>query len=175
MTLADELVAVYNAAGQPVGSAPRSRVLSMNVWHATAPVLLRSGDGERVYVHRRTDTKEWFPGMHDCCAGGVIAAGESPIDCARRELAEELGVRGVALRPLFTMAYDVRPFRSHCFAFEATWDGPIVHQPEEVADGWWMSLDELRTRLADPGWPFVPDGRVLMTEWFRRRDAGELH
>ena len=49
--------------------------------------------------------------------------------------------------PIFGVVYD--PER----------DGPIRHQATEVADGWWMTLADLQVRLADPDWPFVPDGR----------------
>jgi hypothetical protein len=77
-------------------------------------------------------------------------------------------VTGVPLHPLFVLRYDegAGGLRSHLFAFEGRHDGPVRHQPEEVAAGWWMPLSELRERLADPAWPFVPDGRVLVERWF---------
>jgi 8-oxo-dGTP pyrophosphatase MutT (NUDIX family) len=168
----DELVAVYDADGAVVGSATRSRMRAEGLWHATSAVLVRSEDGGRVYVHRRTETKDVFPGAHDCWAGGVVAAGETPAEGARRELAEELGIRAVPLRPLFSARYDVPPVRCHGFAFEARWDGPITHQPEEVAAGGWMTLDGLRARLADPAWPFTPDSRMLIELWFERHQSG---
>ena len=43
-----------------------------------------------------------------------------------------------------------------------TYDGPIAHQADEVAWGGWMTPDDLRAHLADPTWPFVPDGRALI-------------
>jgi hypothetical protein len=42
----------------------------------------------------------------------------------------------------------------------------VSHQPAEVAWGAWMTPEELRARLADPDWPFVPDGRALVERWF---------
>ncbi|GLW95030.1 NUDIX hydrolase [Actinokineospora globicatena] len=169
-----EMVAHYDAAGSVIGAVPRARVRAEGLWHACSSVLVRSGDGERVYVHRRTDTKDVFPGTHDCWAGGVVAAGETPDECAERELAEELGVSGVPLTPLFTMTaeFDLpgrAPVREHMWAYEARWDGPVVPQAAEVAEGWWLPLDDLRARLADPSWPFIPDGRLAVEEWFRRR------
>ena len=115
-----------------------------------------------------------MPGLHDCWAGGVIGPGEDPAGTAARELAEGLGVTGAPLTPLFTLVYDEGPggLRSHLFAFEARYDGPVRHQPEEVADGWWMPVAELRARLADPAWPFVPDGRMLVERWFADQGAG---
>lgn len=164
----DELVARYDEAGTPIGAVTRARMRTEGLWHAATAVLVRSVDGGSVYVHRRTDTKDVFPGRYDCWAGGVVAAGETPEAGARRELAEELGVSDVTLQPLFGFRYVAPPIRYHCFTFEVRWDGPITHQPSEVAWGGWMTLDELRTRLADPSWPFVPDGRVGIEEWFRR-------
>src|SRR4029079_18017787 len=89
---------------------------------------------------------------------------EDPEATAARELAEELGVVDVPLTPLFTLVYDegVGGLRRHLFAFEARYDAPVRHQPEEVADGWWMPVEELRARLADPSWPVVPGGPMLV-------------
>ena len=103
---AAEPVAVYDAAGTVVGVAPRGEVYARSLWHGVGGVLLRSGDGARVYVHRRTATKLVMPGLHDCWAGGVIGPGEDPETTAARELGEELGVAGVPLIPLFTLVYD---------------------------------------------------------------------
>ncbi|GAA3186028.1 hypothetical protein GCM10020255_082700 [Rhodococcus baikonurensis] len=57
---ADEVVAVYDRTGNPIGRATRSVVYSGGLWHASAGVLVRTGDGSRIYVHRRTDTKAVF-------------------------------------------------------------------------------------------------------------------
>jgi 8-oxo-dGTP pyrophosphatase MutT (NUDIX family) len=171
VSASDEQVAIYDEFGHVVGSAPRWRMRRDGLWHAATAVLVRSPDGMSVYVHRRTDTKEMYPGMHDCLAGGVVGAGEEPDAAAARELAEELGVTGVELTPLFQTVYEQGTVRFHVFCYEAFWDGPIVHQSEEIADGGWMSLSELRTRLADPSWPFVPDGRQFIEMWFARQDS----
>lgn len=161
----DELVARYTEAGRPDGAVPRSVLRAEGLWHAATAVLVRSGDGERVYVHRRSDTKDVFPGLHDCWAGGVVAAGETPLRCAIRELAEELGVTGVTPTPLFAFRYVDPPIRYHAFTYEVRWDGPITWQDGEVVAGEWLTVAALRARLADPGWGFVPDGRVAIEKW----------
>lgn len=161
-------MARYDADGRVVGNATRADVRARGLWHAAAVVLVRSGDGRSVYVHLRTPDKDVFPGAYDCWAGGVVAAGEDPAECAERELAEELGIRGVALEPLFTHVFDEPPVRCHNFAYEVRWDGEITHQPEEIVSGGWMSLAELRKWAEDPAGPLVPDGRLGVLEWFRR-------
>ena len=42
-------------------------------------------------VHQRTPHKRLYPSFWDVAAGGVVAAGESYLQGAERELAEELG------------------------------------------------------------------------------------
>ncbi|MGW4766618.1 NUDIX hydrolase [Nocardia sp. NPDC004278] len=163
------MIAVYDAAGREIGSADRATVYRDGIWHASAGVLVRSGDGERIYVHRRTETKMVFAGMHDCLAGGVVDPGETPAQTAVRELAEELGIMLPADAPPLSLraraswdgSWQGAPMRCHLFAYELRYDGPIRHQPEEIADGWWWTDAELRAHLADPTWSFVPDTRIL--------------
>ncbi|MFE1591666.1 NUDIX domain-containing protein [Nocardia sp. NPDC058705] len=165
----DELLAVYNADGVVIGEADRGTVYREGLWHASAGVLVRSADGTKVYVHRRTDSKLVFAGMHDCLAGGVVDAGEDPSDTAVRELREELGIVvpvGTVLPLRATASWDGtwadRALRCHLFGYEYRYDGPVVHQPSEIADGWWWTDAELRAHLSDPAWPFVPDTRTVL-------------
>ncbi|AHH96411.1 NUDIX domain-containing protein [Kutzneria viridogrisea] len=168
MLAGEELVAVYDADGQVVGSAPRRRVRAEGLWHAATMVLVRSVDGSRVYVHRRSLVKDIYPGMTDCFAGGVVDAGEHPDDGAVREVAEELGITGAPLTELFTFRFEQPPLRCHYFVYEVRWDGPLVHQPEEIIDGAWVELPDLIAALADPDSDYVPDGRQIAIEWLNR-------
>lgn len=160
--MSEELVTLVDDAGTPTGSAPRSVMRRDNLRHAATAILLRNRAGQ-VYLARRTTTKDWAPGHWDVGAGGVISFGEDPVSSARRELAEELGVTGVELRPLAANLFSDPTTRCFEHVFEATWDGPVTHQVEEVAEGRWADLDELARLLHDPDQPFVADGRQLLT------------
>jgi 8-oxo-dGTP pyrophosphatase MutT (NUDIX family) len=46
----------------------------------------------RVYVHRRSEAKDVYPGYYDVIAGGVNDVGESYNACAVREIHAELNV-----------------------------------------------------------------------------------
>ena len=160
---ATELVTILDDGGRPCGVATRAQVRRDNLMHAATAVLVTRSDG-RVYVHKRTTTKDIYPGAYDCWAGGVLAAGETPDVGARRELAEELGIRDVALRPILVTRFVDDHVRCVDHVFAVTWDGEVVNQPEEVAWGAWWTLEQLRARLADPSFDFVPDGRRLLAE-----------
>jgi isopentenyldiphosphate isomerase len=161
---AHELVALYDpddVTGLVVGAAQRSKVRAQNLPHAATAVLVRRSDGAW-FVHRRAQTKDLWPGAHDCAAGGVLLAGESPDEAARRELAEELGIEGVAPRALLTAWYRGPDTHYLAHVYEVVWDGEVAFADGEVAAGWWEPESGLRARLADPAWPFVPDTRYLL-------------
>ena len=165
MAAAEELVGIVDESGREVDAVPRSVMRRDNLLHRATGVVVRDSTG-RIYVHRRTATKDVYPGMYDCCAGGVVAAGEDVEEAARRELAEELGVEGVELRPLFVATYADEHTRYLAHVYEARWDGPIHWQEDEVEWGQWMTPAQLRELLADPERPFVPDSGTLLSSWF---------
>ncbi|MEW1958263.1 NUDIX domain-containing protein [Kineococcus sp. NPDC059986] len=164
-----ETVALYDPSdpvGRVTGTASRAEVRARNLPHAATGVLLRHPDG-RVLVHRRTDTKDVNPGAHDCFAGGVVDAGETPRYAAHRELREELGL-DLDLTPVLTRWYRDATVHYLAFVFEARWDGtPLTLQPSEVDTAWWEEPDTLRRRLDDTTWRFVPDTRELLVHWPR--------
>ena len=157
----DELVALLDSEGRVCGSAPRSVMRRDNLRHAATGVLVRNSSGD-IYVHQRTATKDVYPSYYDFAAGGVVAAGEDPYDAVVRELAEELGITGVDLVKLPEGDYADDNTTYHAYLYTCVWNGPIEHQPEEVAWGAWMSPAELAAKLDDPSWPVMPDTAALL-------------
>jgi aminoglycoside phosphotransferase (APT) family kinase protein/8-oxo-dGTP pyrophosphatase MutT (NUDIX family) len=165
----EEVVALYDDGGRPTGAAPRSVVRAQNLRHGATGVIVRDPWG-RVYVHRRTHTKDVYPSRWDFSAGGVLLAGEDPLVGARRELAEELGVTSEPV-PLGEADYADEHTSYRAFLYVTTWDGPITPQPEEVAYGAWLSIERLLERIDDPEIEFMPDSVSLLVAWLRDRAA----
>ncbi len=160
----DEVVALYDpATSTPAGSAPRSRVRRENLPHAATAVLVRRPTGE-VLMHRRSATKDLWPGLLDCAFGGVLLAGESPEAAARRELAEEAGIAdpAVPLEPLLVAWYRDADTWYLAHLYTAEWGGPVRFMDGEVEAAWWEDPDAVRAALADPATPYVPDTRALL-------------
>lgn len=162
----DEIVDIVDAENRVVRRATRREVRAENLPHRGVGILCRDSTG-RIYVHRRTPTKDVFPGMYDMLVGGVVASGESYEAAARREIAEELGIVGPEPRFLFQHHY-VGP-ENHAFVavYEVTWDGPMRHQESEVEWGAFLDIEEVLRSLER--WAYVPDGLEIFE---RYREAG---
>ena len=158
----EEQVALVDEQGRVTGTAPRSVVRRDNLLHSATAILVRDPGG-RIYLHRRSDAKDWSPGHWDAAAGGVIAEGEEPQPSALRELAEELGITGAPLTALGTHLFADDTVRCFEHIYQVVWDGPIRHQPEEVVEGRWVGLGELSALLGDTSVAFVPDTRQLLS------------
>lgn len=136
--IARERVQVVDARNRPCGSAWRAEMRRYRLWHRATYIVVRNSRGE-LCVQYRTLTKEAFPGGLDLAAGGVVGAGEAVHVSARRELAEELGIQGVALRPCLEFRYDDEGYRIFGSVYCVEWDGPLSLQAEEVASVVWVS------------------------------------
>ncbi len=164
---AEELVDLIDEQDRVIGWARRRRVRALNLLHRGVGIVCRNSAGA-VYVHRRTRTKDVFPGVYDMFVGGVVGSGESPDAAAAREIAEELGIVGPRPERIGQYLYLGPLNRSLVTLFRVTYDGEIRHQEEEIDWGTWMRDEELDTLIAEQ--PFVPDGLEI---WNHLRAIGE--
>jgi isopentenyldiphosphate isomerase len=121
-----------------IESLPRTEVRRRNLLHRVSATFVFHPDG-RLFIHRRTETKDVYPGLHDVMVGGTVTTGEGYAENACREIAEELGVRGVPIHSLFSHRFQDTHSNSLIRVFGCLYDGPITLQPEEVAEGAWAA------------------------------------
>ena len=160
------MVAILDDDNHVAGAVPRSVMRRDNLRHAATGVLVRNPAGD-IYVHRRTPTKDVYPGRYDFAAGGVVVAGEDPYDAVVRELDEELGVSGVELTALPEGDYADDHTTYHAYLYTCVWDGPVKHQPEEVEWGDWITPADLLAKLDGSEWSFMPDTAALLGPYVR--------
>ncbi|MCS7026584.1 MAG: NUDIX hydrolase YfcD [Bryobacteraceae bacterium] len=157
----DELIVVVDEQNREVGVAPRWRMRAERLGHRSTYIFVFDSQG-RLYVQHRTETKDVFPGYWDLAAGGVVLAGETYEESAERELAEELGIRGVTLEPWFDFYFAAH--RVWGRAYGCRYEGPLALQPEEVQGVERMSVSEV---YANPnGRLFTPDSLYALRRKF---------
>ena len=157
-----ESVAWVDEADRLLGALPRAELRERGLIGRCTFILLFNSAGE-LCVHRRTLSKALYPGYWDVAAGGMVAAGESYEVSAARELAEELGIAGVALRFQERFYFDQPDNRLWCAVFSAVSDAPLKLQPEEVSEARFVSLAQVE---ADRGrLPFCPDSLAALDRY----------
>lgn len=149
-----ERVAWVDERDRPLGALPRAELRQRRLIGRGTFILLFNGAGQ-LCVHRRTLSKAIYPGYWDVAAGGMVQAGEGYPESAARELEEELGIAGVALREHGRFFFDEPDNRLWCGVFSAVSDAPLVLQPEEVLEARFIAPAEaLREALE---LPYCPD------------------
>lgn len=143
----DEPVEVLDEAGRVRGVVPRSEMRARRLRHRAVFVVV-VGTDDRVLAHRRSLDKDLWPGRWDVAAGGVLAPGEDDEAGARRELAEELGIAGLALERLGDGAYRDDDVDVVGAVYLARSDGPFRFADGEVTEAQWHTATEWAARVA---------------------------
>ena len=105
--------------GHTLATLPRSTIRGRNLLHRVSATLVFRPDG-RVFVQQRHPQKDVYPGLHDMFVGGTVISGEDFAANACREIAEELGVRGVPVYRLFGHDFADAVTRSRIGVFAST-------------------------------------------------------
>jgi len=123
----------------------------------TYVVVLDAAD--RLVIHQRAAWKDVWPSRWDLAFGGVAGVGESWLDAARRELAEEAGVQAV-LRQAGGGPYDDADVSVAGRVFIARHDGPFTVPDGEVEAVERIALATLDALLLEREW--CPDSVALV-------------
>lgn len=153
------MVDVVDDDDRVVATVSRTAMRAQRLQHRSVSVAVISTDG-RLLVHRRADNKDVWPGMWDIAAGGVVAAGEGYLDAARRELAEELGVKAGSLEYLGKAAFADEAVALIGSCYVTVSDGPFSFTDGEIAEVRWVDRAGLDALMASER--FVPDNLALL-------------
>ena len=162
MNTDDEIVTIVDDNNNVVGALPRREMRHQRLPHRSTYVLVFNSQGD-LYVQKRTQTKDVFPGYYDPMTGGVVLAGESYEAGALRELEEEMGIRHAPLTWLFNFYYADAHTRVWGGVFSCVYDGPIVLQEEEVESGAFARITDILRRAQTE--PFTPDGMYVLRRY----------
>ncbi len=163
MSPAEELVQIVDEQNQPTGVVSRLQMRRQRLLHRCTYVFVFNSKGE-LFIQQRTLTKDIYPGFLDLAAGGVTLAGESYDSGAVRELAEELGITGVALKSHGVLYFEDNLSRVFGAIYSCQWDGPMCFQSEEVVSGYFVNVAEV-FRMEERGEQITPDSLQAFRYW----------
>jgi len=145
-------IAIVNDDDEIIGSATKQQAWEQGLLHRVVRIMIHNKAGQILLQHR-TPTKDIFPDCWDNSSAGHVDAGEDYDDAAYRELEEELGIRGVTLKPIGLYRSD-ETWQGHRFnrfskCYVATMEAlPKKLEAGKVDDARWFSLDEVKQMVA---------------------------
>ena len=149
----EEILDVVNEHDQVIGSATR-RECNQNpsLIHRAAYVLIFNSKGD-LFLHKRSMTKDTFPGGWSISVAGHVDQGESYEKTIRREMREEIGIE---LNVEFLDKFLLKHVNENEYSaiFRAYSNGPFRTNSEEIETGGFFSMDTIRHRMWDKLTPF---------------------
>ncbi|ROP62931.1 isopentenyldiphosphate isomerase [Enterobacter sp. BIGb0383] len=163
-----EWVDIVNEDNEVIGQASRAQMRAQCLRHRATYIVVSDGMG-KILVQRRTETKDFMPGMLDATAGGVVQAEEQMLESARREAEEELGIAGVPFADHGQFYFEDSNCRVWGGLFSCVSHGPFALQEEEVSEVSWMTPEEVTARCDE----FTPDSLKALALWMSRNASQE--
>jgi isopentenyldiphosphate isomerase len=131
--------------------------------HRSVHVLLTRSSGELILQRRALD-RAVAPGLLDSSAAGHVAAGESYLDCAHRETAEELGVDGRQFRALMLLPAEAATGNEFCLVMHLVHDGELAPCPREIIALEPVGQELLLQRIAAQPDDFAPTLKRIVSQ-----------
>jgi len=160
----DELVSIVDEKDTVIATVTRKEMRQKNLLHRCTYILLFNSKGE-LFITKRTKTKDVAPGLYEIGQGGVVNAGETYEQSAKRELFEELGIVS-ELTYLFDFRFKSEKSKFLAKVFMCKYDGKMVLQETEIAMGYFISLEKLKENLKTNPELFSKDGIEMIRKYF---------
>lgn len=160
---AEELIDQVDEEDRVLGQVPRLEAYARRANFRVVHVFLFDPHG-RLLLHQLSDAKKTHPGAWGSSVAGAVRAGETPAAAARRELREELGVRGARLRYLGKTRLDDAGVTKFLSLFAAVHErGDLRPDPAEIAAVEFLPVGEVRRLLSHRERRFTPTFQSAFT------------
>jgi isopentenyldiphosphate isomerase len=144
----NEIFPIVDEQGNQIGLAPRSVCHDgkSKLLHPVVHLHLLNSDG-LLFLQKRSSTKDIQPGKWDTSVGGHVDPEETAEQALFRETGEELGLKDFTPRFLKMYIWESDRERELVNSYYTISDIIPVTDPEEIDDGKFWSLEDIRENL----------------------------
>ncbi|MDP2749412.1 MAG: NUDIX domain-containing protein [Nanoarchaeota archaeon] len=146
-----EYFVIVDENDKVIGKEERSIAFQKRLIFRGLRIIVKNEKGEYLFL-KRTKEKKMFPDCWEIGVGGGLTYGEEPIDAAKREVSEELGIKNPQLTYINKRYIENEKERLFTYIFltgHTRRDGQFVLQESEVADTAFVSKENLDEFLKD--------------------------
>ncbi len=139
----EEMLPLIEPDGLVYGQATRAYCHSgARVLHPVVHLHLIDREG-RIYLQKRSMTKDLLPGYWDTAVGGHVSYGELAVEALYREASEELGLTAFNPVELGTNIWETERDREFVFVYASVGHPDLHPDNDEVTEGRWWTQQEL--------------------------------
>ena len=142
-----EVLPIVEPSGLVIGRSSRKACHgNLSLLHPVVHLHIIDHFG-RIYLQKRSESKDLFPGYWDTAVGGHVSYGESLSEALFREAAEELGL--VDFNPIYLQSYVFTNQHENELVniFAVVTDRTITPDSDEVAEGDWWTCERIESEM----------------------------
>ena len=142
-----EMFQLVDRNGIPTGQATREECHgNPSLLHLVVHLHVFDREG-RLYLQKRSLTKDTNPGLWDTSVGGHVTAGEPVERALLREAREELDIDATVAVFLYAMLNEGDFESEFARCYSLVWPGEIHPDPVEIEEGRFFTMDEVNTAV----------------------------
>ena len=170
----EEMLDVIDNRDEVIGEATRAECHNDFLRHRAVQVFVFDMNG-RIFVQKRTKTKDVFPGLYEASCSGHVQAGEAYSQAAVRELAEELGIthQEHELKKVAIFKLRASPENEIITQYVLQCKCVGTLQKEEVESGEFVEWNEFLERVESDPKQFTP-ATVAALERYEKNAAARI-
>jgi isopentenyldiphosphate isomerase len=144
----NELFPVVDEEGNEISRATRHVCHNgkSKLLHPVVHMHLFNDRGE-LFLQKRAMTKDLLPGYWDTSVGGHMSPGETPDEALKRETMEEIGLKDFSSKLVKKYIWESPREKELVYSFEGTSKIQPVINSDEIDDGRFWSMKEIRKNL----------------------------
>lgn len=143
----EEWFDIVDRNGKILGKAPRSQIHgNPSLIHSTIHVHVFNDKG-LLFLQKRVQSKDLYPGRWDTAIGGHVSSGESIQQALIRESMEELSLNAASAQPLFRYVMTNKWESELIHTFKLVRNGPFKLAPDEIEEGRFWNVFEIKKNL----------------------------
>ena len=156
---------IYNIVDENdcvIGKASRKYIHQNKLLHRSVHILVFNSRKE-LFLQKRALCKDESPGLWDTSTAGHVDAGENYLDCAHREISEELNIK-VVLIPSIKISACKNTHGEHIQVYTCITDDLIKVNHEEIDEGIFFNLFTIQENISNNPDQFTSSFKLLFNQ-----------
>jgi len=156
---------IYNIVDENdcvIGEASRKYIHQNKLLHRSVHILVFNSRKE-LFLQKRALCKDESPGLWDTSTAGHVDAGENYLDCAHREILEELNIK-VVLIPSIKISACKNTHGEHVQVYTCITDDLIKVNPKEIDEGTFFNLLTIQENISNNPDQFTSSFKLLFNQ-----------